>query len=132
MPIEVDAASLAGSPVLAQSFALALEALGKAAPADERMQRVAALRAKAMADVPAEDAAGLALRAAYDAALADAFEAFFTAYAQQIVDSEAPASTKSAQLQALEAALMSTGWDWDLSRRDLVQAKLMMAMRSAG
>lgn len=127
-----DGAAVAGSPVLAASYAAVVEALGKPEPASERVARVAALRAKAMTDVPAEDASGTALREAYDAAVADALEGFFLGYAHHIIGSDMPSTEKLDRLGALEEALMSSGWDWDLHRRDMVQAKLMMALRAAG
>ena len=124
-------ATPAGSPVLEASYAAVLEALRKAEAVEDRVARVAALRAKAMSDVPAEDGSSLGLREAYDGAVADALEAFSLAYAGEILASDAPDETKAEHIELIEAALLQS-WDWDLTRRDVVQAKLMMALRSAG
>lgn len=120
-------APLKGSPVLQASFTLVLETLRTASPAAERVERVAALREKGLADVPAEDASGTALREAFGVAINDALSSFFIAYAHSIVSGEA--TDKADHVEALEAVLMTGGWDWDLATRDAVQAKLMMAQR---
>ncbi|MCO4748004.1 MAG: hypothetical protein KC912_24640 [Proteobacteria bacterium] len=129
---EVDAAhaeTLKGSPVLAASYTSVIEALNRPAPAVERVARVAALREKALQDVPAEDGASTSLRSSYEVAVDDALGAFFVSYAHHILEGAASSDDKSTSLAALEMALMQSEWDWNLAVRDVVQAKLMMASR---
>lgn len=124
-----EAEALSGTPVTEAGYASILAELRKAEPMADRIARVAAIRVKTLQDEPESDGASMAYRDGFDKAVNEALSSFFLAYAFHIIDGKGSNADKADAIQALEAAMMQ-GWDWNLTSRDQVQAKLMMASRS--